>query len=350
MINSLFISAVILSLFFLFRWAFRELPKENWQILGVIPTVKGSDGFFQGINLTFYGFFTATAYLIAVILSYLLLGAVSVPSSATTAILIVILSLSVPASKILARIIEKKPHTASVGAASFVGLLIAPWAIFLIQGFLPFFRELSIMPMPVLGGVIIAYAFGEGIGRLACISFGCCYGKPVDQMPDFLKRIPWLRPFVFRGSTKKIAYAGHLEDVQIFPVQAVTAVLYCATGVLGIFLFLNGYYKTAFLLTLSVTQIWRFLSEFLRADYRGDRKISVYQIMALAVIPYGFLIAAVIPSSVAAEADLFQGIALFKNPVLLIFLQFLWVTMFWRSGRSQVTGSILKFHVHHDKI
>jgi hypothetical protein len=30
-----------------------------------------------------------------------------------------------------------------------------------------------------------------------------------------------------------------------------------------------------------VTQVWRFLSEFLRADYRGSGRISAYQVMAL---------------------------------------------------------------------
>ncbi|MFH1477455.1 MAG: hypothetical protein ABIH24_08210 [Verrucomicrobiota bacterium] len=35
----------------------------------------------------------------------------------------------------------------------------------------------------LLGAVAPAYALGKGIGRLACISFGYCYGRPA---PSFL--------------------------------------------------------------------------------------------------------------------------------------------------------------------
>ena len=33
----------------------------------------------------------------------------------------------------------------------------------------------------VLAALAIGYILGEGLGRLACLSFGCCYGKPLDQ-------------------------------------------------------------------------------------------------------------------------------------------------------------------------
>ncbi|MBU0994155.1 MAG: prolipoprotein diacylglyceryl transferase [Proteobacteria bacterium] len=347
----LFIFTITLFLFVLFRWAFRELPSERWQILGVIPSVKESDGFWQGINLTYYGLFTATAYVFAIGLAYILLGALSVPAGMTTVILLVICSASIPASRTLAHIIEKKPHTASVGAASFVGIMIAPFALWGIKHIFSLVTHTELNILPTLAVLGIAYAFGEGIGRLACISFGCCYGKPLDELPVLLRRILGFRPFVFAGSTKKIAYADHLDEMEIFPVQAITAVLYCVTGIMGILLYISGFYRFAFLLTLTITQLWRFLSEFLRADYRGSKKISIYQIMALFTIPYGFFIADFFyPLNIIKPADLLMGFKIIGNPLLLIFLQILWMAMFWHSGRSHVTGARLKFHVNHTKI
>jgi len=349
-IHYTFIFSIILLLVFLFRWAFRALPKEQWQILGVIPAGKRSDGFWQGINVTFYGFFIATAYLFAVMMVYLLMGSLSIPAGVTTAVIISVCSASVPAAKILARVVEKKAHTASVGAASFVGIVLAPWAVLTVKLISGIWTAPSLPVLPTLTALTVAYAFGEGIGRLACISFGCCYGRPMRELPAFFRRIAGFRPLVFTGATKKIAYAGHLEGVEIFPIQPLTAVLYCLAGVVGIHLFLIGQYRTAFLLTLLVTQIWRFLSEFLRADFRGKSKISAYQIMTLIALPYGFLLAAVFPSAADSSASLLKGFATFWNPLLLLFLQVIWTAMFWYSGRSHTTGATLKFHVNQDRI
>ena len=67
------------------------------------------------------------------------------------------------------------------------------------------------MPMlETMGAIFIAYAFGEGIGRLACISFGCCYGKPLSECNPLIERIFQRWNFAFQGKTKKIAYASIL--------------------------------------------------------------------------------------------------------------------------------------------
>ena len=350
-IHYTFLLSIIILLFLLFRWAFRELPAEKWQVLGVIPLARQPDGFRQGLNLTFYGFFTATAFLFATMLVYILMGSLAIPAGITTIILLLDLSASVPSANILARIIEKKAHTKTVGGASFVGIVLAPLVVLLVDGIASLWTDINIPMVSTMAVFITAYAFGEGIGRLACISFGCCYGKPMHEMPEFLRKIHWLRPLVFRGETKKIVYADHLEGVEVFPIQAITAVLYCCAGVIGIHLFLSGYDQLSFLLTLSITQIWRFISEFLRADFRGSLKISIYQIMALLTVPYGFLITTLSTSGQAAPpADLSNGFAILWDPFLLILLQSVWIIIFWFSGRSHTTGSILKLHVNHHKI
>ena len=351
MIQIAFIVTIILVLTLLFRWAFRELPAEKWQILGVIPAAKQTDGKWQGVNLTFYGFFIATASVFATMMVYILLGAIQIPAHVTTLIFVAIFGVSVPSAKILARIVEKKSHTASVGGASFVGIVLAPWLILLFRTFYGFWAEMPLPVIPILTAFIIAYAFGEGLGRLACISFGCCYGRPMKDLPEFFRKIAGFRPMIYHGATKKIVYADHLEGVEVFPIQAVTSVIYCGSGLIGTLLYLNGIFAPAFLLILAVTQFWRFASEFLRADFRGTLKISVYQIMALLTIPYGLLLTRILPSvSTGGIIDLTGGFHVFASPLLLIFLQLIWVVMFWSSGRSYTTGSTLRFHVNHNHI
>jgi len=210
-IHYTFLLSIIILLFLLFRWAFRELPAEKWQVLGVIPLARQPDGFRQGINLTFYGFFTATAFLFATMLVYILMGSLAIPAGITTIILLLDLSASVPSANILARIIEKKAHTKTVGGASFVGIVLAPLVVLLVDGIASLWTDINIPMVSTMAVFITAYAFGEGIGRLSCISFGCCYGKPMHEMPEFLRKIHWLRPLVFQGETKKIVYADHLE-------------------------------------------------------------------------------------------------------------------------------------------
>ena len=144
-----------------------------------------------------------------------------------------------------------------------------------------------------MAALAAAYALGEGIGRLACISFGCCYGKPMDEVHPLLRRLFAGRAFVFTGATKKIAYADGLQGREIFPVQAVTATIYCAAALIGVYLFLKGYFRAAFLVPLLATQLWRFVSEFARADYRGRGRISAYQKMALAAAAYGLAVNAI---------------------------------------------------------
>jgi prolipoprotein diacylglyceryltransferase len=130
---------------------------------------RESGGQWQGLNLTYYGLFNAHACTLAVGMVYLLLAASSLELTAIHMVVAATLLFCVPAA------------------------------------------------------IAAAYALGEGCGRLACISFGCCYGRPLDRLPAVLRRL--LTPFsvVYHGTTKKIAYAGHLDDKPVVAVQAITA-------------------------------------------------------------------------------------------------------------------------------
>lgn len=347
--NWIFIAGLVLVLVLIFRWSFKILPGERWQILCTIPLSKTPAGSWQGLNLTYYGVFNALALCAAVTLLLILAGAVGMSFTVLAGVVCVLLGFCLPASRLIARWVEGKAYTFSVGAAVFVGILLAPWLLVLAAMAAKQGLAVSIFPLPLLAAALVGYALGEGIGRLACISFGCCYGRPMDQMPAWFQQYFAWMAFTYSGSTKKVAYAHQLDGQRVFAVQAVTAVLYCAGALVGSLLFLEGAFGAAFLLCLTVTQGWRFCSEFLRADYRGNRSISAYQIMSLVAIPYGAIIIWVFPVP-AVGVDLVTGIRMLWDPLVLLFLQALGVLMFLRAGRSQVTGADLTFHVNLNRV
>lgn len=333
----------------LFAWGFSALPRERWQILCVIPVRKLETGGWQGLNLTYYGFFTATSLSAAVALVMVLIGAAGVDFEIFAAIAVVLVGICLPSARLIAVWVEKKRYSFSVGAASFVGIIAGPWLVYGMQKISAALPTGAFDPMAVVAAAMIGYAFGEGLGRLACISFGCCYGKPMAQMPAPIRRYFAWAVFRFSGGTKKIAYIHHLEEKEIFAVQAVTAVFYTGSALAGTLLYLYSRFAWAFLFCLIVTQAWRFCSEFLRSDFRGFQKITAYQIMSLLTIPYGVLILWFFPASHSVP-DLKAGLALLWNPAAIIFLQLLWLVGFLATGRSHVTGSDLSFHVHQDRI
>jgi len=197
---------------------------------------------------------------------------------------------------------------------------------------------------------LIAYAFGEGLGRLACISFGRCYGVALQEAHPLVRRIFDHWHFVFFGETKKISYASGLAGQQVVPIQAITSLLYVAVGLAAIWFFLKGKCTFAFVLTMAVTQGWRAFSEMLRADFRGNGRVSAYQLMGVAAIVFAAAHGYFVADSVGITADLAAGLeALWRTEVLLA-LQTLWALVFLMFGKSMVTGAQISFHLREDRI
>jgi hypothetical protein len=255
-------------------------------------------------------------------------------------LLAAILAIGMPASVLIALWVEGKANTFTVGGASFAVLVAAPWVVEFINGNLGIRMGFDAPVLSAMAAMSVAYAIGEGIGRLACISFGCCYGKPLSECNPMLKKVFTRRSFIFSGETKKIAYAHHLDGREVIPIQAVTAVLLTVTGVAGCYGFLKGFHVAAFYGTLIVTQVWRVLSEFFRADFRGNNRISAYQVMSLLSIFYALLILALFPSA-GAEAP---------APDITAGMIGLWDPAFIHTGRSRVTGSTIRLHVVKENI
>ncbi len=348
--DELFVITLALLGYLLLRWAFRVLPKEQWQILAARPAQKDEDGAWKGTNFTYYGFFIATAYVSAVVIAFILMGALRISLTVSLSIVAVMAAVCVPASRVVARVVERKKHTLTVGGASFAGIVAAPWAIWLVNRATAGTGSTGADILPVLAVLSTAYAIGEGLGRLACISFGCCYGRPLSEAHPFLQRLFRKRCFVFSGHTKKIAYAHSLDGTPVIPVQAMTSVVFLRSGLIGVYLILKGYYTVAFLETLLTTQLWRLYSETLRADYRGGGRISAYQIMAAVGVVYSLAIAFLFPVRLPPEAIIGAGLQSLWNPLFILFVQALWIGLFLYMGRSRVTASTIRFHVLRDRV
>jgi prolipoprotein diacylglyceryltransferase len=350
MLDEIFIIIICLVLAFTFRWAFKTLPEERWQIICCLPYRRLADGHWQAWNLTWYGFFSAIAIVFAVCVFLILAGSLSTPLIASLSLFALLFVICLPAAKMIAFLIEKKQNTFTIGGASFLGILAAPWIITLTNVTAGKWLDFSITPINALAAMSIAYTLGEGIGRLSCISFGCCYGKPLTECSPFINRIFRRNNFVFIGKTKKIAYAHGLDGHQVIPIQALTAVIYSLTGLVGCYLFLKGFTTASFVLTLTATQLWRALSEFLRADYRGEGKVSGYQMMAAIACLYGLIIAYMFNEAPASLPDLSLGFAAMWNPAVLISLLALWIVTFVYLGKSRVTASSIEIYVLRGKI
>lgn len=348
--NELFVAVLGVAFFAYLIWGFRVLPGERWQILATLPWRQAASGEWLGRNLTYYGLFSSAAQLVSVSVIFLLFGAVGVSRLGTTVLVIAVLGMSVPASRLVAWLVEKKSATFSVGGAAFVGILVAPWAVLAANAWLLPALGTEVPLLPALAAMGVAYGFGEGLGRLACISFGCCYGKPLTHTGPWMRRLFARFHFVFRGETKKIAYAGNLAGEKVVPIQAVTAMLYTGVGLAGMLLFLHGAYSAALVLTLGVTQLWRVLSETLRADWRGSGRLSAYQWLALLSLPYALAVIAWLPAAPLPTPDLLRGLEALWHPGMVLFLIALWAAVFLFYGRSQVTGSRLSLYVCHDRI
>lgn len=348
MLELLFVSALAALYGVALRWSFRHFPREQWQILATLPRRKAPGGHWHGTNLTVYGAITAAAYAIAAAMAIVLLGAVG---TAFTPLLLsagALLALVIPASSLVARWVEGKTATFTVGGAAFVGIVAMPWLVLganvLIEAFAPTTPPLAMLP--TLAAFAIAYTLGEGTGRLACISFGCCYGKPLAQSAPWLQRLFKHKHFVFVGEIKKISYEGRLGGQKVVPIQALTCVLYVATGLVATLLFLYAAFTAAILLSIVVTQGWRVWSETWRADYRGDsRYLSAYQMMALVAIAYVGVVLMVLPTSTLPTPALAAGLATLWTPGAIVALQALTLLTFWNSGRSVVTRSEVSIHL-----
>jgi hypothetical protein len=349
MSEEVLVACVGLVFLFLLIWAFRTLPTEGWQILASVPVAKTGSHRWKGFNITFYGVFVSLATVMAVSTLITLTSAILIPVGITILVTALTLVVGFSASKIVAVLVEKKRHTFTVSGASFAGILAIPIILATVNHFLNRGAS-SISVIPFIASMVIAYAIGEGIGRLACISFGCCYGKPLSDCHPYIQRLLGASAFVFTGKLKKIAYEKGMDGQKVVPIQAMTSCLYVATGLVATLLFLKNEYCVSLILVTVVTQSWRVISETLRADYRGPGHFTAYQLMSLVNIGFVVVIILALDGEPLPVANLASGLRSLWDPTVILFLQSVGLASFLYTGRSMVTGATISFHVLNDRI
>lgn len=348
MAETIFLLSLIIGYTILFKWSFAHLPEEKWQILATLPYKKTEDGEWIGINFTYYGLFTAISYVISIFMFMFLLASIGIKPTNSFFLILIMLVICIPSSRLIAYLVEGKRYNFTVGGASFIGIILAPILLYAINKI-----DLQLFKFPfleTLAAMAIAYAFGEGTGRLACISFGCCYGKPVSEIDGIVKKFFEKWHFVFTGKTKKAVYAGGLENVKLIPIQAITAILNISIAIIATILFLYSYFVASILFVILFGQLWRFISEFLRSDYRGSGNISIYQKMSLISIFYLFIVVLFNSTHSFIKPDFMTGFEFMLSPENIIFLEIIGIINFIYTAKSSVTGSIIRFHVIQENI
>lgn len=348
MLSILFIVALAAFLLALITWGVRHLPAERWQMIAAVPIAKAADGSWQGLNLTFYGFFSATGTTFGCLMLLFLLASLGLPVYVSFALIAFVLFLCVPSSRLIAGIVERKRNTFTVAGAVFTATLLLPPLVIAASSLSR--QRLSIPVLPVFAAAINAYVLAEAIGRLACISFGCCYGVPLRQARPWLARLFHRHNLVLHGENKKASYASGFSGEPLIPVQALTSVLFAMGGLAGTALFLVERYRLAALIPLLTSYGWRICSEWLRADYRGGSTISHYQIMTIISLVYLAGVIALVPTSTGMKPELAIAFHQMSSAWVLVLGQLLWIGLFLYYGRSRVTSSVLSFHVVTDRI
>jgi hypothetical protein len=318
---------------------FRILPNEKWQFIASIPVVKNKNGIFESVNLTWYGFFTSSSIVYSVLIFTVLALSGGAEILQIAVFVGAILAVAVPSAKIIAAMVEKRSGTITIGGAAFVAIIVAPFLTVL----LPYFGDGRPVSGLMLSSISTAYAAGEGFGRLACLSFGCCYGKRLDSCSRIAQMLFSKFNFRFYGGLKKASYENCLEGVRLLPVQGITAILLSVTALASAALIFSGHYKAAFLLSACATFGWRFLSEFLRSDDRGGLKISAYQIMSIAAVFYCVAVSFFLRFGGNGGTNLKTVVPVITDFRFVISMQMLWISGFLYTGISSVTKSHIEF-------
>lgn len=350
MIEFLFVATLAVLCLGMIYWGAKKLPEEKWQVLGTVPYKKEADGSWKTYTFTYYGALCATAYGIASALFIILSGAVGISLLSALFLLVPLLVVCMPLSRFVARVVEGQANTFTVGGAVFCGIIIAPWMVNETAKILEVFGADHISCMEVLAALAIAYCFGEGIGRLACLSFGCCYGKRMMEFPRVIRKYFNKSSLRFYGKCKKAVYEGKAEGKHLFPIQVVTAVIYVVTGLSAVELFLFGMFTTAMVVVVAITQLWRFFSEFFRADFRGGGKWSAYQYMALLAVSYAVIVYPFFREETPVGVALGDGLSLIMSAPALICLQTIWIVTFIYMGKSTVLDSSMSYSVIKNKV
>lgn len=338
-----FVFGLAAALAVLFAWGFRTLPRARWQVLAVVPVARRDEHRWSGVNFTWYGLFVAGGIVCATGMAVVLFGALQVSLLRAALVSLPLLALGVWISGAISIAIEHRPSTYTVVGAVALTLLLAPWLLVASNRVAP---QSAIPVLPALAVLAIAVTLGESVGRLGCISFGCCYGAPMSSFGVGVRR--WLGRWsiAYDGPTKKAVYEGHHRGTPLLPVQALSSIACGAAALCGLSMFLRGDFGAAFVTPVALSMLWRVACECWRDDLR--RRIgpfSAYQWLALSTLPSATVMAIVFRGQASGPVNLDAGLHAFWSPGVILLLQAIWAITFFHYGRSTVTAATLALHL-----
>lgn len=333
-------------------WCFRNLPQERWQFAAILPNpiTTAPDQAWSGTNITFYGVISALAYAAAVTTFIFLSGSVQQPLWPTLCFIVALLLICIPASRLVARWVEGGQVNFTVGGAVFTGALLLPVAVQIAGGVADLLEATGFNAAALIASASLAYVLGEAIGRLGCLSFGCCYGRPISEIGPLQRALYGTTATTYRGQLKKISYAGNLENTPVVPVQSIASVVLFALFVVGAWLFWRQSFVASALVSVWGSQLWRLYSETLRADYRGGGSISAYQWMAVATCAIASVTIAATTGDPVQAPRFIHGWHAVSQIEVFIAIQALALGIVWFMGRSQVTGAQINLRLFRDRL
>lgn len=136
---------------------------------------------------------------------------------------------------------------------------------------------------------VLAIPLGHAMGRVGCLTYGCCHGRPTKSRLSLTYDTP----------LAKASWSSGLQGVPLHPTQA-----YSAAGNLVIFVLLNGVAAAGPLhagilsgLYLVVDSLARFAMEFLRWPKPTEAQLlKPYQWVSLSFVAAGILMLALASS------------------------------------------------------
>jgi hypothetical protein len=343
------IALIALVAFFTLRWSFRHLPEERWQFFAVLPVARDGEGW-QGVNITYYGVISALAYGVSIALFIFLCGAANQPSLLVMLFVVALLSVAIPASKWIAYWVEGSRATFTVGGALFITAMCAPILFYSVNAVGGVLGIGGLHAPSVVAAATLSYCLGEAIGRLGCLSFGCCYGKQLNDAGPIERLLYGASATTYRGRLKKISYASNLESIPVIAVQSVASVVLFALFLFGLWLFWLHYFSIALIVTLVGSQLWRLYSETLRADYRGDARFTAYQKMAIVTLLVTLAVSIALSNVASVSLNAQRGFDALLRVEVLLSLQIIFIAIVYFMGRSTVTGAHLQMRLFRDRL
>lgn len=333
-------------------WSFRNLPQERWQFAAILPSPSRSHAGhgWTGTNITFYGVISALAYAAATAMFIFLCGSIEQSLWPTVTFIVLMLAACIPASKLIAKWVEGGEVNFTVGGAAFAGAILLPIAALAARSVAQALGATHFNAPALLAAASLVYVLGEAIGRLGCLSFGCCYGRPISEVGPMERALYGSAATTYRGQLKKISYASNLENTPVVPVQSIASVVLFALFLIGLWLYWQQQFVACALVSIWGSQLWRLYSETLRADYRGGGKFSAYQWMAIATCLIATISIVAMRGDASTQPRFSLGWVAVSQIEVFIAIQALALGIVWFMGRSQVTGALVNLRLFRERL